>query len=121
MIILVESIGIVMMIAGIAFLFKPEAMRKMIDFWAKGKRLYLGGIINLIIGILLLSASSVCAIAWFVRLIGIISLLKAIVIFVLGPKKLFPLAERLLEGSSSSLRFFSVLAVLLGILLIFTA
>jgi len=118
---LVKLMGIVMVALGAIYLVKPATMKKYIHFWLKGKRIYFGGILNLLIGIIFLAAASQCILSWFVTILGILSLIKGILIFAFGLKKITAMAEGLTKRSVKILRIFAFIALVAGIVLIYSA
>lgn len=118
---LVKLVGIIIVVMGAIFLVKPATYKKYINFWMKGNRLYPGGILSLLFGIIFLRAASNCALSWFVFLVGILSLTKGILAFALGPKKIKPFLEQMENKPDSTLRVLAVLALAIGILLIYAA
>ncbi|UCC94885.1 MAG: hypothetical protein JSW40_08755 [Candidatus Omnitrophota bacterium] len=117
---LVKLMGIVMVVSGAIYLVKPKVCEQVKNFWVKGNRLYLGGALSLLIGIIFLLAAWRCALPWFIMLVGIISLAKGILIFSLR-KKFIPLMEKITKGPTSTVRLLGAVALALGILLIYAA
>ena len=74
MVIFVQLIGIIMVVFGAAYLTKPAILKQISDFWTKGKRLYFGVFLNLVVGILFLRASPQCKGPEIVIVIGVLSL-----------------------------------------------
>lgn len=121
MVILVRVLGILIAAVGIIFLINPNAMKKYIAFWVKGKRLYKGGILSILIGIILLLASPQCKLVWFVVLIGIWSLIKGVILLALGPEKWASTINWWTTRPPVALRLLSLVAIAFGILLIYSA
>lgn len=84
MVILVRLLGILVAGFGVIYLLNPNIIKPYMAFWIVGKRLYMGAILSLLIGIILLLAASQCAVTWFVALFGILGIIKGVVLFVLG-------------------------------------
>ena len=117
----VKLMGIILVVFGAIYFVKPNAIKKSVRFWVKDKRIYFGAILNLLIGVIFLVTASKCTIPWIVVIVGIWSLLKGILAFALGPKKINFIVEKLTEGSVKTLRIFAVIALILGTLLIYSA
>jgi uncharacterized protein YjeT (DUF2065 family) len=118
---LAKLLGIAMVILGAVYLAKPATMKKYLHFWAKGNRLYLGGALNIFIAIILLSAAPRCVVPWVIFVFGIVSLVKGGWLFIAGPKKAIILAHKFEKKPLRSLRIYSVLTLVLGILLVYSA
>ncbi|MCP4652408.1 MAG: hypothetical protein GY858_03355 [Candidatus Omnitrophica bacterium] len=116
----IKLIGILTVAIGAIYLVKPTIMKNVLNFWMKGKRIYLGGLISLVIGVVFLVASSRCTMQWFIFLMGLLSLAKGVAIFIMGPKKFAPLCEKLLQSPIGMLRVFAVIALIFGVLVIFS-
>jgi len=121
MLIFVRLLGIVVVVLGVIFLISPDAIKKYMDFWAKGKRIYPGGVLTFLIAIILLLAASEARLTWFVALLGILSLIKGILLFVLGPAKIILMINWWRTRSPLFLRLYALFALALGVLLIYSA
>ncbi len=121
MVILVKSFGILMVALGAIFLARPAGMKNYIAFWVKGKRIYTGAALSLIIGIIFLLAASGCKVGWFVAVFGVLAFIKGIALFVLGQKKIMSMMKWWQGRSLSFLRFHALLALAAGALLIYAA
>lgn len=118
---IVKLVGILVVVMGAIFLVKPATIKKITRFWLKDKRLYVGAVLNIFIGIILLVTASKCAIPWIVVIIGIWSLLKGMLLFVMGPKKISSLLDGLVQKPVNTLRIFAVIALCVGVLIIYAA
>lgn len=121
MTIVVKLIGIVILTLGAAFISNPDIMKQCMVFWAKGKRLYLGAALSIIIGILLLFAALQCEIAWVVIVFGILAAIKGIIIFLLGPGKIASIIKWWTERPVKVLRLIGIISLVIGALLICVA
>lgn len=121
MVILVKLFGLIIVVLGVIFMIRPDAMKKYIAFWVKGKRLYAGGILSILIGIIALLAASQCKLVWFVVLIGILALIKGVLLFALGPEKWISKLNWWTTRSPAFLRLYSLMPITIGILLIYSA
>ncbi|NQT95843.1 MAG: hypothetical protein HQ572_05275, partial [Candidatus Omnitrophica bacterium] len=111
MVILVKLIGILIFAISLIYGIKPSVIKGMIGFWKKGKRIYAGGVINLIIAILFLLAASDLRMPWIAIVIGLLSLAKALAIFLLGPDKLMKSMDFWLNKSDFALRMISLIGI----------
>lgn len=121
MIILVRLVGVLITVFGAIYLLKPETMRKMVSFWAKGKRVYTAGLLDIIVSIVFLLTALKCKMPLVIALAGILCLIKGIVIFLLGPQGFVSRIDKLVEKPVAFLRFMSFLALLLGVLIVCSA
>ena len=120
MLILVRLIGIVIIGAGIVFLLNPKMYKQYIAFWEKGKRLYSGGILSILVGVILLLAASQCRLVGVIVTLGIITLAKGIFIFVLGTERMKSMLKWWQERTLLVLRFLAPIAIAIGALLVYS-
>ncbi|UCD15798.1 MAG: hypothetical protein JSV34_01755 [Candidatus Omnitrophota bacterium] len=116
---LVKLLGIVIVVFGVIYLIKPVIMQRVTRYWMQGNRLYIAGGINLLFSVIFFSAAPKCSWPLFIGIIGAIALIKGIIDFVLGPKKLIPIMEELMKGSRRVLRLMAVIVLGLGVLIIY--
>jgi len=121
MVMLVKLIGIVILVGGVAFILNPDIIKQYMTFWVKGKRLYLGAGLSIIIGVLLLFAASHCEVAWVITIFGIMAAIKGITLFLLGPGKITSMIKWWIERPLNLLRFFGIISLAIGVLLICVA
>ena len=88
MLIVVRVVGVLIVGMGVAFLLKPKLYKQYVAFWQPGKRLYLGAILAILIGVIFLLAATQCRLVGFIVALGIISLAKGIMLFTLGREKM---------------------------------
>lgn len=121
MVILVKFLGIFIVVFGVVYLLNPNIIKPYIAFWKRGKRLYMGGALSLLIGIILLLAAPQCRISWFVALFGILALIKGIALLVIKQEKAVAMINWWAERPVGFLRAHALFALLVGALLIYCA
>jgi len=117
---IVKLMGIVMVAAGAIYFVKPSTMKKLADYFLQEKRIKVGGALAIVIGIISFSAASQCVISWVVVLFGAVALLKGILVFTLGQKKLKSLVDSLTEKPPKTIRGYGAIEILLGVILIYS-
>ncbi len=118
---LVTLIGVIMVALGAVYLVKPQVMKKSAKFWTNTIRLYLGGVLSILIGIIFLSAASECNSFWFILLVGILSLAKGLFAFILGPIKVKNIVGQIIKKPAKTLRVFAIVILVLGVMIIYSA
>ena len=118
---LVKLVGIVIIIFSAVYTVKPSTIKKMLNFWQKDNRIYLGAIINIIIGVIFLTAAALCFMPWFVVVMAVVSFLKGALIFILGKKKTLAWMEGIGKSPAKQLRVLGVVGIALGVCLIYAA
>ncbi len=120
MIILVKLISVIILVEGIVFLLSPKAMKKWVNFWAKEKRLYIGAALALLFGIIFLSIASQCKLPMVLTIMGVMSLIKGIVIFALGPEKMKARLDWWSARPAGTARIIGIIAIAIGALLLYS-
>lgn len=121
MVALVKLLGIVIIVLGVHCLLNPSKMKSYVDFWKKGKRIYMGACLSLLIGVIFLFAAPQCRVSWFVTIFGILGLIKGVVIFVLSREKTISMLNWWAEKQVKFLRVHASFALIIGTLLILSA
>ncbi|MBU3959211.1 MAG: hypothetical protein KKE91_05090 [Candidatus Omnitrophica bacterium] len=117
LLILVRLLALAILVIGVWFLINPKMMNNYAAFWKKDKRLRIGGVINLIFGIIFLMAASQCKVAIVIIIMGFIALVKGIMLFVLGPEKAKAMIAKWENKPAGTVRAFAVIPILIGSLL----
>jgi len=118
--VLVKLIGLIIVVMGAVILLNPVAMRWLIDFWKEGKRIYLVGLLRLLIGIILLLAASQCKLPGVVTTLGILILLGGLLIFLLGLEKVRSMLDWWSKKPPAALRLMGSIALAIGLLLFYS-
>ena len=118
---LVKLIGMVILAAGVVSLMKPDLIKKAIRFWMAENHLYMGALLSILIGIIFLIAASRCVITWIVVIFGVLSMVKGLLLFILGRPKIISLLEDFIKKPAKTLRGLAMIACVLGIILIWAA
>jgi len=117
----VRVVGIVFVFASLVYLLKPDVMKRILEFFKKGKRLYIAGLIRFVLAIIFLLAARECDITWVIVVFGILFLIEGLLIFILGPEKLSGLLEWWQRQSFLFLRILAVVALAAGTIIIYAA
>lgn len=115
----VKFIGLLIIIMGAVFLFRPEAIRKLWAFFEKDKRLYLAGAVRIIFGIIFLLSASQCRLRGFIAVLGLLFLLSGMLIFFIGPDKIKVVLRWWSEKPLFVLRLAAIMIIGLGVLIVY--
>ena len=118
---LIKIIGVVFVGMCILYLLKPEILRSILAFFKFGNRLYIAGVIRLIFAVVFLLAARECKVQWLIFAFGILFLLSAIMVFVLGPKKLVGMLNWYQKQPALVLRITAVTGMILGAIILYAA
>lgn len=121
MIMLVKVIGIFITAMGIAVLLNPKIAKRMMAFWRQGKNIYVGGLIRIALGSVLIYASSQAKLPQVLLFLGALAILGGLLIFILGPHKSRALIGRWEVKQDNFLRLVSLLIIIFGSLIIYSA
>lgn len=121
MIFLVKAISLLMMALGIAFLAKPDYMKKALAFFQQDNRVYVPGVIRITIGGVLLFAAPEAHVVGAMVILGLFFIAAGIMIFVIGPEKMKTLLKLWEEMPLWICRVVGVFPVLLGSLILYLA
>lgn len=120
MLTLTRFIGILIVAMGVIILFNPMIMKQLIAFWKQGKKLYIVGILRVLIGAILLLAASQAKIAGVVATLAVLILISGILIFILELEKVKAILDFWDKKSPSVLQLVGFLVLVVGILLIYS-
>ena len=121
MAVIVKGLGYFYMFIGATFLINPALIKKYLVFWLKGFRSFVGAIIAMIFGILLIVAASDCVISWPAYLLGALALIKGVVLLAYGPRRLVSKSVAWLQGQGIIIRLIPLITIGIGIILILSA
>ena len=117
----VMVIGIIMVCAGAALVARPDLVRRMVEFWGKGRRLYLAGVLRVVLGVVLVFGASACEQTGAVLAVGIIFIVGGISIFAIGLERARSVLAWWDRRSGLLVRLAPLFAVAVGILLLWGA
>ena len=120
MVALVMLLGIFMVGFGVAYFINPSMIKQYMAFWKSRKKLYLGGALALLIGIIFLLAAAQCRWRGFIIAFGILSVAKGIWLFVISQEKAISILDWWSKRPITFLRVHAIFAIALGVLLIYS-
>jgi hypothetical protein len=117
----IQIIGIVIAAIGIVFILKPSVLKQLFEFFKKGNRIYVAAPIRLALAVVFFVGANQCRQSWVIIVIGILFLLSAILVLLLGPKKLRPMIEWFQGQSEILQRVVALIALAVGVVIIISA
>ena len=120
-VIVIKILGLVIVAIGIVYIIKPSVMNRIIEFFKKGKRLYIAAPLRLALAVVFLLGARECRYFWVIFALGILFLITGILVLVLGPKKLTPMLEWWLKQPTLLLRLIALITVVFGVIIIISA
>jgi hypothetical protein len=119
--IILKIIGVIFILLGIGFLLKPQAVKHLMNFMKKGKRIYLAGVVRFILGIVLLLGANASRQPTIITILGILFLLGGLIIFLLGAERIGRILEFYGRQPDLLFRFLSLIPITIGGLVIYAA
>jgi small-conductance mechanosensitive channel len=110
-----------MVCMGFINVLNPNVMKKMISFWRKGKNIYAGALLRVLFGVIFLWSVTQARLPWVIYILGILMLLGAALIFILGLEKTKKILDWWDKKPHSVLRLIAILILAIGVLVIYSA
>lgn len=117
----VKIVGIVIVFIAIVYLLKPEIMKRLMEFFKQGKRIYFVGLMRFALAVVFLLGARECDITWVIATFGIIFIISGLLIFMLGPEKLRTMFNWYQNQSLLFLRVLTLITLAIGAVIIYSA
>ena len=117
MLIVVRSFGAVIVLLGAIILAKPDALKRVIEFFERGGRFYLVGALRVALGIILMASAGQFQWSGEILAIGILVLLSGVVTLFLGLDRVRATGEWWKRQPALLTRLWAVLAIAVGLFL----
>ena len=119
--IVIWIVGAVIVLEGAAMLIKPEIFRRMIKFFGHGRLIYIPAVLRIALGVVFLISALSCKLPWIIITLGIIILAAGIGTFAVSLDWLKKMLDWWCQRPQIIFRLISIIAVLLGALIIYAA
>ena len=120
-IIVIKSLGILFVLMGIAYLLRPDIIKRLMGFFKKGKRIYFTGLIRFALAIVFFVGARECRYFWIIFASGIIFLVGGLLIFMLGPEKIRRILDWYEQQPALIFRVIALIVLAFGAIIIFSA
>lgn len=120
MLMLAKLIGVAIIAMGTVIAINGKAFTAMLDFWKKGKNMYLAGILRLAFGTLFVYISHLCRLPAVMSVLGILTIIGGVLIFVMGPKKILAMIEWFQKMPPLMTRAAGLVAIMVGALIVYS-
>ncbi len=118
MLFLIKLISAFFIIYGTVVIIKPALLKRVLNYMSEGKKVYLSGVIRLVLGTILLFGGSQVRVQWWVTLWGIFFVLAGALVFILKIHVLKKVISWLLNKKDAYFIFIGLVAVLIGLSLL---
>lgn len=115
------AIGIVFIAIAIVFLLRPDVMKWLMEFFKKGKRIYLAGLLRFVLGVIFLLGARDCDSKPIIAALGILFLISALLIFTLRLERLKSMINWYQKQSALLLRVMAIFTLAIGAIIIYSA
>ena len=119
--VLVVLFGVLIVATGAAALIQPTFLRRWLERWAEGRRLYAAIALRLAAGGLFLAAAPDCRLPGVINVVGVILLASGVIGLLLGVERLRTFARWWLARSDAVVRLWAVVTVGFGALVVYAA
>ncbi len=118
---LIRIIGIVFVFITIVYLLKPDIMKRIMEFFKQGTRLYFAALLRLVLAVIFLLAARQCSQFWVIFAFGVLFIISGLLIFILGPEKVKSYISWWQKQPFIFLRFVALIGLAIGALIIYSA
>ncbi len=119
--IVIKIIGVVFVCVALVYLLKPDVLKKMLEFFKQGKRIYFAGLIRFALAIVFFVGARECKHPWVIFAFGILFIIGGLLIFILKPEKIRRILDWYQKQPVLILRVIAVIALAVGAIIIFSA
>jgi len=118
---IVRIIGIVFVFITIIYILKPDIMKRLMEFFVQGRRLYFAALIRLAMAVVFLLAARQCRYFWVIFVFGVLFIILGLLIFILGLEKVKSYVNWWQRQPPLLLRVMALIGLALGALIIYSA
>ncbi len=119
MLITAKLIGVAIILIGVAILFLPDTLKKVLGFWKEGSRIYGVGVFRVLAGLVFFIAAPGSHLVGGTVAVGFLFFLAGAVIFVAGPEKIKALIAVWAEMPLVVCRIMGLIAAVFGTLILY--
>jgi uncharacterized protein YjeT (DUF2065 family) len=119
--IVIRIIGIVFVFMTIVYLLKPDVMKRLMEFFVQGRRMYFAAVVRLVLAVVFLLAARQCSRFWVIFAFGILLIVSGLSIFILGLEKVKSYVSWWQKQPLMFLRFIALIGLAIGALIIYSA
>ena len=117
----IKSLGILIALMGIVYLLRPEIIKRLMNFFKKGRRIYLPGLLRFALAVVFFLGARECRYFWVIFASGIIFLTGGLLIFMLGPEKIRRMLDWYQEQPLFIFRIIALIVLAFGAIIIYSA
>ena len=119
--IVIKSLGVLFILMGVAYLLRPEIVKRLTEFFRKGKRIYFPGLLRFALAVVFFVGARECRSFWIIFACGIIFLLGGLLVFGLGPERIRWTLDWYARQSIVVFRVIAFIVLVFGVIVVFAA
>jgi len=119
--IVIRIIGIAFVFMTIVYFLKPDIMKRLMEFFKQGRRIYFAAIIRLALAIVFLLAARQCRQFWVIFAFGVLFIISGLLIFILGSEKIKSYINWWQKQPLMLLRIMALVGLAIGAIIIYSA
>jgi len=120
-VIVIKSLGILFTLIGIAYLLRPDIIKKLMEFFKKGGRVYIAALVRFALAVVFFVGARECRYSWVIFIFGILFLLSGLLIFILGPDKIRRMLDWYGKQPTLIFRIIALIVIAVGVVVVFSA
>lgn len=117
----IRLIGVICILAGILYMFRPAVPRRLMAFVGKGYRVYLAGLLRFALAVVFLVGAEQCSNKWVIVGFGIAFLISGLLIFMLGARRLNAMLASFAKQPALLLRTLGAITLAAGAIISYCA
>jgi uncharacterized protein YjeT (DUF2065 family) len=119
--IVIRIIGIVFVFMTIVYFLKPDIMKRLMEFFKQGRRMYFAALLRFVLAIVFLLAARQCRLFWVIFAFGVLFIISGLLIFILGLERVKSYISWWQRQPLVLLRFVALLGLAVGAIIIYSA
>jgi uncharacterized protein YjeT (DUF2065 family) len=119
--IVIRVIGIVFVFMTIVYFLKPDIMKRLMEFFKQGRRIYFAALLRLVLAVVFLLAARQCNRFWIIFAFGVLFIISGLLIFILGPEKVKSYINWWQRQPLVLLRIMALVGLAIGAIIIYSA
>jgi uncharacterized protein YjeT (DUF2065 family) len=117
----IKIIGIVFVFITILYFLKPDIMKRLMEFFKQGRRIYFAALLRLVLAVVFLLAARQCSRFWVIFAFGVLFIISGLLIFILGLEKVKSYISWWQKQPLVLLRVMAVVGLAIGAIIIYSA
>ncbi len=121
MVLIVKLISILIILYGCLVVFRPDTLKKVLDYVKKGNAIYYASAGKLIGGVIMMIAAKYCSIPWIILFFGALSVFGGAMGFVLKKSFVLKIMDRVANALQKKMFFVGICVLVVGVLIALAA